>query len=131
MARRPETPERRAGREKWKGGLFSQEGLGIFAGVAGHGQERQPLLAVRDHGRDRRIVRLGELRRTAWPEGHHADAAGLAEVLAGDRHLVAGLALVRADLLDFRHITGAAHALCQPRRLGGLGLVALNPAAWP
>src|SRR5213593_2861452 len=40
-----------------------------------------------------------------------------------DRHLVSGLALIRCNLLDPGRGAGAALALRQPRRFGGLGLV--------
>src|SRR5438309_1203452 len=112
-----------------KGSLLTQERLGVLAREAGHGQQFHPLLAIGDRHRDRPVVHLGELGRTARTERDHANASGFAEVLACDRHLVSSLAFIRGNLLDLRRRTGAGAALRQPRRFGGLGLVALYSTA--
>src|SRR5437660_9447171 len=118
-----------AGGRMRKGSLFTEERLGVLAGEAGHGQEFDAFLALGNHHRDRPVVHLGELGCSSRAEGHHADASGLPEVLTNDRDLVSGLAFVRGDLLDLGRRTGATTAPRQPRRFGGLGLVALYPAA--
>src|SRR5437879_6667619 len=112
-----------------KGRLLTQERLGVLACEAGHGQQFHPFLASGNCHRDYPVVHLGELGRTARTERDHADASGLTEVLTGDRHLVSSLAFIRGNLFDLGRRTGATTALRQPRRFGGLGLVALDPTA--
>src|SRR5437870_2885650 len=112
-----------------KGSLLTQERLGVLAGKAGHGQECDASLALGNRHHDRPVVHLGELGGTSRTEGDHADASGFSEVLTRNRDLVAGLAFIRANLLDLGCRTGATTAPRQPRRFGGLGLVALDPAA--
>src|SRR5437899_12850822 len=105
-----------------KGRLLTQERFGVLACEAGHDQQFHPFLASGNCHRDDPVVHLGELGRTARTERDHADASGLAEVLACNRHLVTSLAFVRRRSEDRRVGNGRSSHVRPQQQNEGLAI---------
>lgn len=108
--------------------LLAHEDFGVFTRKTGEREHFKAPVASGHRGGHGLVIALSEFRRTARPERHTAHAAGLPKIDTGDRHLIAGPAFIRSDIVDLWGRSRAALRL--PDLIGARSAYAFDAAPW-